>query len=120
MRLKPQLFVATAILAILIMTPAVTRADAVSDWNLITVQRIGAANPARPAPVGFLDVAIVNAAIYDAVQAIEKQYQPYHVVIPGASGSPNAAAAKAAHDILVNLFSNQTATIDGIYNQYLI
>jgi hypothetical protein len=111
---------AVTILAILLVGPASARADAVADWNLIAIQRIGAANPAHPPPVTFIDMAIVQAAVYDAVQAIERQYQPYHVEIPGASGSPAAAAAKAAHDVLVNLFPAQASTIDGIYSQYLL
>jgi hypothetical protein len=109
---------AITILAILLVGPASARADAVADWNLIAIQRIGAANPAHPPPVTFIDMAIVQAAVYDAVQAIERQYKPYHVEIPGASGSPAAAAAKAAHDVLVNLFPAQASTIDDIYDQY--
>ena len=119
MKLKPQFALATAILTIVLTSPVAARADAVSDWNLIAVQRIGAANPAHPAPVTFMDMAIVQAAVYDAVQAIERKYKPYHVVIPGASGSPAAATARAAHDVLVYNFPNQTSTIDNIYNQYL-
>ena len=106
-------------LAILLVGPAKAQADAVSDWNLIAVQRINAEVPAHPAPVTFIDIAIVQIAVYDAVQAIERQYTPYHVVIPGASGSTAAATAKAAHDVLVNLFPNQVGTIDTIYNNYL-
>lgn len=108
------------VLSIFIVAPRQANADAVSDWNGIAVQRINAANPAHPAPVTFLDMAIVQVAVYDAVQAIEQQYKPYHVVIPGASGSSASAAAKAAHDVLVNLLPNQTATIDEIYDQYLM
>jgi hypothetical protein len=89
-------------------------------WNAIAVQTISAATPARPAPVSFLDMAIVHAAVYDAVQAIDKRFKPYHVEIPGATGSPEAAAAKAAHDILVNLFPAQTMSLDATYAQYLI
>ena len=120
MKLKPQSCLVIAILAILLAAPASARADAVADWNLIVVQRIAAANPAHPPPVTFIDMAIVQAAIYDAVQAIERRYKPYHVEIVGASGSPAAATAKAARDVLVNLFPDQTPTIDNIYNQYLI
>ena len=120
MKLKPQSCLVIAILAILLAAPASARADAVADWNLIAVQRIAAANPAHPPPVTFIDMAIVQAAIYDAVQAIERRYKPYHVEIAGASGSPAAATAKAARDVLVNLFPDQTPTIDNIYNQYLI
>lgn len=120
MKLKPQSCLVIAILAILLAAPASARADAVADWNLIAVQRIAEANPAHPPPVTFIDMAIVQAAIYDAVQAIERRYKPYHVEIAGASGSPAAATAKAARDVLVNLFPDQTPTIDNIYNQYLI
>ena len=120
MKLKPQTCLALTILAILIATPRIARADAVSDWNLIAIQRIAAATPAHAAPVTVVELAMVHVAIYDAVQAIEKTHKPYHVEIPGASGSPSAAAAKAAHDVLVSLLPTQTATLDGIYNQYLI
>ena len=120
MKLKPQSCLVIAILAILLAAPASARAEAVADWNLIAVQRIAAANPAHPPPVTFIDMAIVQAAIYDAAQAIERRYKPYHVEIAGASGSPAAATAKAARDVLVNLFPDQTPTIDNIYDQYLI
>src|SRR6185295_6795932 len=73
----------------------------------------------RPGPVPFLDLALVQIAVHDAVQAIDQRYQPYHAQIAGASGSPAAAAAKAAHDMLVNLFPSQTASLDNTYNQYL-
>src|SRR2546426_8890816 len=50
---------------------------------------------------------------------IEGEFEPYHVIIPGASGSPVAAAAKAAHDVLVSLFQAQTASLDTTYHNYL-
>jgi hypothetical protein len=94
-------------------------ADAVTDWNLITVQTVGAAAPPRPGPSGMLDFAKVHAAIYDAVQAIEGDFEPYAGPIPGATGSPEAAAAKAAHDVLVSLFPAQAGSLDTIYDDYL-
>src|SRR5262245_35203112 len=120
MKLKHQPYMAMAILAILFLAPASANADAVADWNAIAVQTISAATPALPATVSFLDMAIVQAAVYDAVQAIDKRFKPYHVEIPGASGSPEAATAKAAHDILVNLFPAQTMSLDTTYAQYLL
>lgn len=98
--------------------PSSARADAVSDWNAIAVQATVTA--ARPGPSGILDVAMVQAAVYDAVQAIEKDYEPYYADIPGASGSPIAATAKAAHDVLVSRFPAQTAALDVAYQNYLI
>jgi len=70
------------------------------DWNEIAEQSVVVVAK-HPPPVAALDFAILHAAIYDAVEAIDGKYRPYHVVIPGAHGSLNAAASKAAHDILV-------------------
>src|SRR5947209_4496549 len=95
------------------------RADAVLDWNAIAVNAIATASPPRPGPVTFLDLAVFQAAVYDAVQAIDGKFKPYHVQIPGASGSPEAAAAKAAHDVLVNIVPAQAASLDTTYREYL-
>ena len=65
MKLKPLLSLLITILTSLILAPAPARADAVADWNLIAIQRIGAANPAHPPPLVFIDMAIVQAAVYD-------------------------------------------------------
>jgi hypothetical protein len=95
-------------------------ADAVVDWNAIAAQAIATAVPAgRPVPITTLDLAMVHAAIHDAVQAIDGRFEPYHVEIPGASGSPAAAAAKAAHDVLVSRFPEQAAFLDNAYHDYL-
>jgi hypothetical protein len=93
-------------------------ADAVVDWNAIAVQVI-AANPAHPGATAALDIATVQVAVYDAVEAIDRRFKPYHVRIRGASGSPEAAAAKAAHDVLVNRIPDQTASLDTTYHDYL-
>ena len=70
-------------------------------------------NPARPGPIPFLDLAVVQVAVHDAVQAIDRRFTPYHVTFPsGASGSPEAAAAKAAHDVLVTILPSQAASLD--------
>jgi hypothetical protein len=94
-------------------------ADAVTDWNAIAVQALATAAPPRPGPVAFLDLAIVQAAVHDAVQAIDGRFEPYHVEISGTSGSPEAAAARAAHDVLVNILPGQAATLDTTYHNYL-
>jgi hypothetical protein len=95
------------------------RTNAVIDWNAIAIQAISAAVPPHLGPPGFLDIATVQAAVYDAVEAIDGRYKPYHFVMPGACGSMAAAAAKAAHDILVNRFPEQTSSLDAAYDSYL-
>src|SRR6201993_1450054 len=97
----------------------VAHADAVLDWNAIAADTVSKAAPPRPVPVSFLDMAVVQAAVYDAVEAIGGKFKPYHLQIPGASGSPEAATAKAAHDVLVNIFPAQTASLDTAYRDYL-
>lgn len=96
------------------------RADAVSDWNAIAVQSVVTAGATRPGASGTLDIATVHAAIYDAVQAIEGDFDPYYRDIPGATGDPRAATAKAARDVLVNRFPLQAAAIDTTYQNYLL
>jgi hypothetical protein len=64
------------------------RIDAATDWNAIAVQALATAAPPRPNPIAFLDLAIVQAAVHDAVQAIDRRFEPYHVKIRGARGSP--------------------------------
>ena len=71
-------------------------ADAVTEWNALALGCI-----TRPGPTGLLDVALVQAAVHDAVQAIEGKYEPY-LATPAATGkeSVGAAAAAAAYTVL--------------------
>lgn len=91
-------------------------ADAVTHWNDVTVRAV---TMGRPGAVGFLDVALVQAAVHDAVQAFERRFQPYHVWIKEASGSEAAAVAAAARDTLVGLYPAQQAAIDADYQSFL-
>ena len=64
-------------------------------------------------PVQMRMMAIVHAAIFDAVNSIERKYTPYEVEASAAPGaSPEAAGAAAAHGILERLFPPQKAMID--------
>ena len=107
-------------LAICIAIPTTARADVFSEWNVIAVREAVAAG--RPGGSPAIDIATMHAAMYDAVQAIEKDYEPYRVTdVPSAGGSPLAAAAKAAHDVLVYRFDNPTriVLIDADYINFL-
>jgi hypothetical protein len=100
------------------------QADAVTDWNDIAVQALALppppmTPPPRPGPVVFLDLAIVQAAVHDAVQAFEKRFEPYHVNISNASGSPIAAVATAARDVLIDILPSQTDSLNTQYKDYL-
>jgi hypothetical protein len=96
-------------------TPAI--ADVVTDWNAKTISYVNAAS--RPAPAWILDVAMVHLAIHDAVQAYQQRFASYSEPIAGAVGSPVAAAATAARDVLVNRLSPQAGAIHAAYLEYL-
>src|SRR6185369_8839585 len=59
-------------------------------------------------------MAIVHIAMFDAVNAVDGEYESYTgVQAPNGPVSMQAAISQAAHDTLVALFSAQTASFDG-------
>jgi hypothetical protein len=89
-------------------------ADAVIQWNktLLTLVRTPGAQPATVHPTRSF--AIMHAAIYDAVNAIDATHKPYLVHIEHVSrqASQDAAVAAAAHETLVALFPAFQTTLD--------
>jgi hypothetical protein len=62
------------------------------------------------------DFAIVHAAIYDAVDAIDRTHEPYLVSVRAPRGaSETAAADAAARTALLGLYPSQQAAIDAQY-----
>lgn len=118
MKLKDQTYVVTAVISLLFAAHTSAKADAVADWNAITVSTV-AVPPGRPGPSAVIDYAIVHGAVYDAVQAIERDYEPYCADIPGATGSPDAAVAAAAYYVLVNRFPAQAGSLQTTFQNYL-
>jgi hypothetical protein len=96
------------------------QADVVTDWNALAVQCISTATPpARGGAPGLLDLALMHAAVHDAVQAIEHRFEPYHATLPATGEeSPASAAAAAAHDVLVAVCPAAAATLDSAFKPY--
>ena len=100
----------------------VAQADVVTDWNAITlrcVQGVPGMVPAnRSGPVGLLDIALVQAAVHDAVQAIEGRYEAYRYSNPNllGAGSTNAAAASASYQMLAGLYGADDPCLVGVIN----
>jgi hypothetical protein len=111
------MFKKTLLVLALVVTATAARADAITEWNAFTAQVI--ASSTHTGPAVLIDFAAVHAAMHDAVQGIEHRYRPYRTEIDG-SGSPVAAAAKAARDVLVQRFPSQTAVIDTRYHAFLV
>ena len=121
------LFLAGATVAALAaanLAPAMAHAtkpvSQVVQWNqtLLVIVRTPGTQPATIHPTRSF--AIMHAAIYDAVNAIEGTHQPYLVRL-GAShfASQEAAAAAAAHEVLVKLYPSSQATLDAQLQQAL-
>jgi uncharacterized protein (TIGR03437 family) len=91
---------------------ALVRADEVTDWNNIFVKAT-LVPPIVPAPVLSRTTGIFQAAVFDAVNGIDRRYMPIHVPPGAAPGtSQRAAAVQAAYAILVQFFPSQTAIFD--------
>ena len=120
MKLKAHFYTLIVALSTILAAPSASRADVVTDWNKIALDATNIA-PLRPGPSNLLDAAAVQLAVYDAIQAYEHDYQPYCTDIQGATGSPQAAAAKAAYDVLKARLTgvNQVLFIDAAYANYL-
>lgn len=94
------------------------RADVVLDWNIIALQTTAAA-PFNP-PLETRNLAIVHAAIFDAVQSITRECPPYLVRFRAPVGaSAEAAAIAAAHLALVRLYPEQRPALDAVYGTSL-
>jgi PAP2 superfamily len=110
-----------AVLAALVAlaTPAVARADAVTDWNAIASTAI-VTNAGQPPHQASLAFAMVQGAVYDAVNAITGGYRPY-LARPVANpwDSQDAAAATAAYRVLASLFPSQAGGLQTTYAAYV-
>ena len=93
----------------------------VLQWNrtLLVIVRTPGAQPATIHPTRSF--AIMHAAIYDAVNAIDKTHTPYLFDLTGVSQSVSqeAAAAAAAHEVLVALYPGFQAMLDAQLQQSL-
>jgi hypothetical protein len=107
---------ALTVLATALMTNARAE-DPIAAWNQITENAVKVGN--HPLPVTSVEFAIVQLAIYDAVESIDGRYEPYYTRVPGATGSLSAAAAKAGHDTLVGLFPAQSPALEAAYADFL-
>ena len=87
--------------------------NAVTHWNRIATEIF----PIEPGPiVDSRPFAILHAAIHDAVNGIERRYEPYTIDLSFPGASVDAAVARAAHDVLVELAPSQRERIDREYS----
>lgn len=98
---------------------AVEVADQVLAWNGHAYDEL-IRTKSQPPPVSMLHLAMVHGAMYDAVNAISGDYQPYLVGLPAeASDSKDAAAASAAYGVLLHLLPDRAAPLGALYQASL-
>jgi hypothetical protein len=98
------------LMATLLFAPAIAKADAVLDWNLIAVNT-SIANGQNPFAQAR-NAAIVQLAVFEAVNAITGDYRPYlgNIVAPHGA-SADAAAIEAAYRVLSTYFPASASTL---------
>lgn len=104
------LWLLSVLMGSVLLGSAAAGADVVSDWNAIAVNT-AVANKANPFAQARY-AAIVQLAVFEAVNAITGEYQPYLGTItapPGASAE--AAAIEAAYQALIHYFPASQATL---------
>ena len=98
--------------------PTAAQADVLNDWNAIAQSQT---IPLRPTAHGQTrGIAMAQGAVYDAVNAIDRGYQPYLLDIDALGIQPwasqDAAIATASHHVLVAIVPPaQVAGLDAAY-----
>lgn len=86
-------------------------ADVITDWNETAVAAGYVAKQLPPAHTRV--VAMVHLAMFEAVNSLDARYRPYRTRLAAEAGaSPEAAAASAAHYLLVRFYPEQAKEMD--------
>ena len=98
-----------AFAAALLATAA--RSDVIMDWNA-KADTIAIEKQVPNAP-NARGQAMLHVAMFEAVNAIDKRYAPYKLnLVADRTASKEAAAASAAHDVLLVLYPDQKSDLD--------
>lgn len=98
-------------------------ADVLTDWNTALLQTFAAIGQDATPPTNTRALAMMSAAVFDAVNSVNHNYEAYlsYYTVTGPA-SMEAAAAQAAHDVLANLYSaypSQVAIYDSLLTSQL-
>ena len=112
---------AAALAAVAALTaPAVGSADTVTQWNQNAANALYV-TAAQPPNVSVLHMAMVQGAVYDAVNAIDGGRAGYLLTsrVATPTDSKDAAAATAAYKVLVSIVPIQQPALQALYNASL-
>ncbi len=101
--------IAAAACGMLLSTAALSANDPVLEWNAIMVSTTAGQNPVFQGRFA----AITQLAVFEAVNAIDKDFDPYlGTVAAPPTASAEAAAVAAAHAVLKNYFPANASVLD--------
>jgi hypothetical protein len=92
--------------------PMSASANVITDWDekaVAVVMPAGAAGVSQQVYSAERIMGIVHAAMFDAVNSIERRYQPYLVQLPADPGTSREAAAAAAAAAVLATIDQKTA-----------
>jgi hypothetical protein len=112
---------AVVLVALFVCSPMAARADVVLDWNATAI----ATMLSQPAPgvspfAQARFMSITQLAVFEAVNAVNGDYEPYlGTVVAPAGASAEAAAVAAAYNVLKNYFPGSAAALLTAYTTSL-
>ena len=85
-RSTPRTLVACAAIATMLFVPSVAQADVIQDWNVIAQNETVLLRPTAHGQAR--GTAMVEGAVYDAVNAIDRGHQPYLLDVDEVGAQP--------------------------------
>ena len=109
---------AMALIGASLVATSAAQADVLTEWNeewLDTIRAVGG----PPCPLAH-NTAMLFVGVFDAVNSIDRAYDPYLSFIRfHGPANKQAAAAAAAHKILVHNYPARTAIYDALYTSQI-
>ena len=108
--------------ALLLCAATAARADVVSDWNAVALSAMTASTED---PQVAHDLAILDLAMYNAVESLNSTYVPYSYGTYAAPGTGptgadyQAAMISAANTVMQNLYGGSSSSFTSLYNTEL-
>ncbi len=104
--------------ALTLQAHAADDAGVILDWNALMVSAIKE-DDSGPT-LSSRNLAILHAAIYDAVNSIDRSHQPYAFLIdPPPECSPAAGAVGAAYTVMATLYQTFQGRSDALYDSFV-
>ena len=96
-------------MALTVAFAGAAHADVIMDWNA----KGDAIAAEKQVLLQTRVMSMLHIAMFEAVNAIERRYTPYKLALSAdRSTSKDAAAATAAHDVLLSVYPDQKAALD--------